>query len=70
MSGAKVNVIALMHEGSEPGAPLKVIEFSAADIVEILLSFGAPPSVAPQVANAIIEYMIKVHRDAGASRLQ
>jgi hypothetical protein len=69
MSG-KVDVIELIQEGSEVGAPLKTIEFSAVDITEILVSFGAPPSVARQAANAIIEYMIKVHQGAGATRMQ
>jgi hypothetical protein len=70
MSGGKADVIALVHGGSEEGAPLTTIEFSAEDIIEILLAFGAPPSVAPHAANAIIEYMIQIHQAAGAKRLQ
>ena len=66
----KVQVVELVHHATDDGGTARTMDFDAEEITEILLSFGAPPSVAPAAANAVIEWLIKVHQEAGAKRMQ
>jgi hypothetical protein len=52
------------------GDPVRHIDVDGDRIAEIIMNYGAPPALATEISNAILEYLIRLHLDAGATGLQ